>query len=80
MLILVNLIGLLIIGIGGASVVKPQVILRIAAFWKEGTNLNYAAVIRILVGLILSYSASSAEHPNILLTIGDIMILAPLKP
>ena len=82
MLVFVKLLALVIIGIGVAVLLNPEIMKRMVSFWEKEKRLYGAGVLRILFGIILLLAASQCRVAwiialmGILFLVGGIVIFA----
>lgn len=76
MVMLVQLVGLLIVGLGLAILISPAVTHQIFEFFKEGKRIQIAGVARVLVGVILFLASSRSSVPIAANMLGAIFLLS----
>lgn len=76
MVMLVQIVGLLIVGLGLAILISPAVTHQIFEFFKEGKRIQIAGVVRVLVGVVLFLSSSRSAVPIAANMLGAIFLLS----
>jgi len=76
MLILAKLIGVVIAVFGLTIFATPQITKRVFDFFKEGKNIYWAGVVRVLIGLVLLLAAAHSAIPVATICVGVIFLLS----
>ena len=76
MVILAKVVGMLITIMGLAIFASPQFTQKIFGFFKEGTRIYLAGVVRGVVGFILLIGASQSEVPLAAIALGLMFIMS----
>lgn len=75
MLIVVRLIGILIVGMGVAFLLRPKLYRQYAAFWQPGKRLYLGAILAILFGVILLLAATQCRLIGVILALGILCLV-----
>jgi uncharacterized protein YjeT (DUF2065 family) len=76
MIILIKFIGVLIAGLGLALFASPEFSQKIFNFFKEGKRLYIAGAIRLVVGALILFSASSSVVPVAAIALGLMFVVS----
>ena len=76
MVIIAKGLGLLIGILGIVLIVYPEWIKKLMAFWKEGSHVYWAAMVRLVIGVILLIAASRAAQPMMAATLGILFLVS----
>ena len=75
MLIAVRVVGVLIVGMGVAFLLKPKLYKQYVVFWQPGKRLYLGAILAILIGVLLLLAASSeCRLVGVILAVGIISL------
>ena len=75
MLIVVRLIGILIVGMGVAFLLKPKLYKQYVAFWQPGKRLYMGAILAILIGVVLLLTISGCRLVGVILALGILSLV-----
>jgi uncharacterized protein YjeT (DUF2065 family) len=78
MIVLARVIGIFISFIGLVVIVRPLVIRRMLAFWRQDKRIYIAGLLRMLFGAIFLLSAAQAKLPMVMTTLGLFLLIAGL--
>jgi len=75
MLIAVRLIGVAIVGMGVAFLLKPKLYKQYMAFWQPGKRLYLGAILAILIGVVLLLAATQCRLVGFILALGILSLV-----
>ncbi len=75
MLIAVRLIGVLIVGMGVAFLLKPKLYRQYVAFWQPGKRLYLGAILAILIGVIFLLAATQCRVVGFIIGLGILCLV-----
>ena len=71
---LIRVVGILIVGMGVAFLLKPKLYKQYVAFWQPGKRLYLGAILAILIGVILLLAATQCRLVGVILAVGIISL------
>ena len=74
MLIVVRVVGVLIVGMGVAFLLKPKLYKQYVAFWQPGKRLYLGAILAILIGVIFLLAATQCRLVGFIVALGIISL------
>lgn len=74
MIALVKVIGIFITCMGVWELLAPKIMKRMIAYWREGKRIYLGVMLRILFGMIFILSASQARRPQVIATLGALVV------
>ena len=74
MLMLVRVIGVLIVGMGVAFLLKPKLYKQYVAFWQPGKRLYLGAISAILFGVVFLLATTQCRLVGVILAVGIISL------
>jgi uncharacterized protein YjeT (DUF2065 family) len=76
MIILVKLVGVLIMALGLTIFASPTITQKIFSFFKEGKNIYYAGVFRVVLGVLLFLTAAKSTVPLAAIALGLMFLVS----
>jgi hypothetical protein len=73
--ILIKIVGVAIILMGLLYVAYPSIMLRLIEFFKKGSRIYLAAVIRLALAVLFLIAASACRHPRLVIAFGILFLL-----
>ena len=70
MIMLVRVLGVVIVGMGVAFLLKPKLYKQYVAFWQPGKRLYLGAILSLLIGVILLLAATQCRLVGFILALG----------
>ena len=75
MLIVVRVVGVLIVGMGVAFLLRPKLYKQYVAFWQQGKRLCLGAILSLLIGVILLLAATQCRLVGVILALGILSLV-----
>ncbi len=75
MLIAVRVVGVLIVGMGVAFLLKPKLYKQYVAFWQPGKRLYLGAILAILIGVVFLLAATQCRLVGFIIGLGILCLV-----
>lgn len=72
----IKIIGIVLVCIGAAFFLRPDLLKKSIGFVKKGYRINYAAILRIILAIVLFIGARECRKTAIIITIGVILLIS----
>ncbi|MBA7630634.1 hypothetical protein ES703_38158 [subsurface metagenome] len=75
MIILIRVLGVVIVGMGVAFLLRPKLYRQYVAFWQPGKRLYLGAILSLLIGVILLLAATQCRLIGFVLALGILCLV-----
>ena len=73
--IIVQILGILIVFLGLAVMIKPATLRQMLEYLKKGDNINKAGIMRLVIGILFLLTASRCSAPLPIAILGVLSII-----